>query len=147
MHVPRSSSTPCYHICTTVDKWSLTRCESWVQHIYINADIDLSSGYPFLQLVNDSQYSNSIDIFSLHYCETTSKIIPQVTFGTQYWSSNACVDRSIANQAFLVGDVQKCAMVYSTMCNDSAKLKYGALHPGLTHSVRYLLLVGISDLA
>ena len=102
-------------------KWPLTWCESWVQHIYINADINFGPGYPVLQLANDSKYANSINISSLYYLETTSKIVPQVAFGTYHWGSNAW-DRSIANQAFLVGDVQESTMVYSTMCNNLAKL-------------------------
>lgn len=91
----------------------LTRREGRVQDVNVNRDVDLAVTNPRLQTINDTVYADLIDLPGLDHIETAFDIIADISLGSHHWSSNACMNRGVADQTLFMRYVKEGSMIDS----------------------------------
>ena len=92
----------------------LTRSESRVQRVNVNADVNTIIANPLLQQIDDSLCTYEIDISSSDNRKSAAVVIRKIIFLANNRCPNSGVDRGVENESLLVSDVEESSMIHTT---------------------------------
>jgi hypothetical protein len=97
--------------------WRPTWRKCRIQDVDINADIDSRAGYPLFDFVNDAMNANAINVPGCDNLKAISFIILDIAI-SQDGCSDTHVDGRVVDQALFMSNMEKCAVIYSTITTD-----------------------------
>lgn len=93
----------------------LTGCIGWVEHIYIYRYVDPRASNSFFQPIDNAVNSDTVNVSGFDHLEPAADVVSHVTFRSDHWRPNSSMDRSVTNQAFLMSNMKKGAVVHTSV--------------------------------
>lgn len=91
----------------TLRTWS----ERGVQHVDVDADVDLGVPHAVLDFVDDALGADPVEIPRLDHVEAAPQVVAQVALGADQGGADPGVDRGVEDEVLFVGDVEEGAVV------------------------------------
>lgn len=63
--------------------------------------------------MDNTVHANAVNVSGFYNLEATSDVVPYVVFRASHWRPDAGMDGLVADQPFLMSEVEKRPMVYS----------------------------------
>lgn len=104
-----------------IGTWRLTWSKCRVQNVDVNADINFCTGDPIFDFGDDAVNTNAINIPGFDNLKAASLIILDISI-PQDGCSDTYVDGRVVDQTFFMSDVEKGAMVHSTVSRQNIAL-------------------------